>query len=134
MFEVFPTMSLENYEEVHEGMEVLTCGFPKGNLLYEELGTVSSSFSRGIVSSIIPNAGVARAHVKGFQLDLRATYGNSGGPVFSSKTGQVFGILQGGVSDIHNHHLFSRAESIYGLIDTGMIDSALNAPKRPPRT
>ena len=51
--------------------------------LHDQIGTVTSSFTKGMISSIIPAHGVAREHVRGFQLDLTATNGNSGGPVFS---------------------------------------------------
>ena len=117
----YPTVPLEDFDAIHEGMEVGTCGFPLGNKLFDQIGTATSSFSRGIVSSIIPTADATREHVKAFQLDLRATHGNSGGPVFGWETGQVLGVLQGGVDDDYGHHLFSRAESIYRLLDSDVI-------------
>lgn len=123
----YPTVETENFENIHEGMEIATCGFPLGNLLFKQLGTVTSSFSRGIVSSIIPTPGASRKDVSGFQLDLRATHGNSGGPVFSWDTGRVFAVLQGGVSDQHGGFLFSRAESVYRLLDEGVVDQMLAA-------
>jgi S1-C subfamily serine protease len=121
----YPIIDLEDIEEIHEGMEIATCGFPMGNMLFNQLGTVTSSFSRGIISSIIPAAGVDREHLKGYQLDLRATHGNSGGPVFSWASGRVIGILQGGVNDEYGNHLFSRAESVYRLLDLGIVDRIL---------
>ena len=127
----YPTVPIEDFEEIREGMEIATCGFPLGNKLFEQLGTVTSSFSRGIVSSIIPTAGVAREHIGGFQLDLRATHGNSGGPVFNWATGRVFGVLQGGVDDDYGNHLFSRAESIYRLLDGGIVEEFLEL-RQPP--
>lgn len=127
----YPTVPIEDFDRIYEGMEIGTCGFPLGNMLFEQLGTVASSFSRGIVSSIIPTPGAAREHVKGFQLDVRATHGNSGGPVFSWDTEQVFGVLQGGVNDEYGNHLFSKAESIYRLLDLGSVDEVLQM-KRPP--
>jgi S1-C subfamily serine protease len=93
----FPTLPIAEYEELHEMMEIGTCGYPLGNVLQEQIGTVTSSFTKGIISSIIPAPDVAREHLRGFQLDLTATNGNSGGPVFSMATGRVFGVLQGGV-------------------------------------
>ena len=120
----FPTVPFEDYEDIHEGMDVGTYGFPKGNLLYEELGTVSSSLSKGSISSIIPIAGLQAKHVEAFQLHLTATHGNSGGPVFSLETGKAFGVLQGGALDKRGHLLFSTAESVYRLVD-GMIANAL---------
>lgn len=125
----FPTMAIEDFENVHDGLEVATCGFPLGNLLFEQLGTVTSSLSRGIVSSTIPTSGVSRDHVTGFQLDLKTTHGNSGGPVFCWETGRVFGVLQGGINDQYGNHLFSRAESVYRLVDAGLVERVLNPPR-----
>ena len=78
-------------------MSVGICGFPLGNRLFDELGTVTSSLSQGVVSAFIPSAGLQQKDVRAFQLDARATHGNSGGPVFSWETGRVFGVLQGGI-------------------------------------
>ncbi len=125
----YPTVDIEEFESLHEGLEVGTCGFPLGNLLFEQLGTVTSSFSRGIVSSIIPAAGVGRRDVTGFQLDVRATHGNSGGPVISWSNGRVFGVLQGGVSDQYGSFLFSHAESLYRLLDDGVVEDILKAQR-----
>ena len=127
----YPTVEIEEFENVHEGMEAATCGFPLGNLLFKHLGTVTSSFSRGIVSSVIPAPGVSRRDATAFQLDLRTTHGNSGGPVFSWATGRVFGVLQGSVSDPYGAFLFSRAESVYRLLDGGAVEDLL-AAQRPP--
>jgi S1-C subfamily serine protease len=123
----YPTVGFEDFENIHEGLEIATCGFPMGNLLFQQLGTVSSSFTRGILSSIIPAAGTNREYVTAFQLDLRATHGNSGGPVFSWESGRVLGVLQGGVSDRYGQFLFSRAESVYRLLDEGLVDQLARA-------
>jgi len=127
----YPVMEFEDFGNVHDGMELATCGFPMGNRLFSQLGTVSSSFTRGILSSIIPAAGTSRPHVTGFQLDLRATHGNSGGPVFSWDSGKVLGVLQGGVTDQYGNFLFSHAESVYRLLDAGLIDTLLTADSPP---
>ena len=70
--------------------------FPLGSVLQEQLGTITSSFTKGMISSIIRAQGIAREHLRGFQLDLTATNGNSDGPVFCLATGHVFGALQSG--------------------------------------
>jgi hypothetical protein len=62
----YPDLDIENYAEIGEGDEVVTCGFPLGNYLQDQLGTVTSSFTRGIISSIIPAQGVAVEYLKGF--------------------------------------------------------------------
>ena len=104
-------------------MEIATCGFPLGEWLHDQIGTVTSSFTKGMISSIIPAQGVPREHVRGFQLDLTATNGNSGGPVFSTTTGGVFGVLQG--APIHPRTGqtvgLTKAEPIYPLFDTDLL-------------
>ena len=92
--EGYPTFSIADYAELHEMMEIATCGFPLGEALHHQIGTLTSSFTKGMISSIIPAQGVAREHVRGFQLDLTATNGNSGGPVFSAETGRVMGFVR----------------------------------------
>jgi S1-C subfamily serine protease len=106
-------------------MEVATCGFPLGEALHDQIGTVTSSFTKGMISSIIPAQGIALRHLRGFQLDLTATNGNSGGPVFSLATGRVFGVLQGGVIHPENGQIvqgLTKAEPIYPLFDTDLVD------------
>jgi len=118
----FPFVELDDpSSRIEDGSDVAVCGFPNGNLLMNTLGTVSSSFSRGIVSSVVPSAGVSLDRVRGYQLDLRATHGNSGGPLFCWDTGRVIGILQGGVDDIHGKHLFSYAGSIHRALAGDLI-------------
>jgi S1-C subfamily serine protease len=120
----YPTLPIADYEELHEMMEIATCGFPLGESLHDQIGTVTSSFTKGIISSIIPAPGIAREHVKGFQLDLTTTNGNSGGPVFSLATGRVFGVLQGGVMHPDKYVVqgLKKAEPLYPLFDTDLID------------
>lgn len=115
----YPTLEIEDFSKIYEGMELSTCGFPLGNFMQEQIGTVTSSFTRGSLSSIIPSPGAAVEHIKGFQLDLTATYGNSGGPVFSVESGKVFGVLQGGIVSEKGVLVpgISKAEPVYPLIN-----------------
>lgn len=126
--EGYPTLPVAEYSELHEMMDVGTCGFPLGSVLQEQLGTVTSSFTKGMISSIIPAQGINREHLRGFQLDLTATNGNSGGPVFCLSTGQVFGVLQGGAQHPETGHVvqgLAKAEPIYPLLESGLIDKLL---------
>jgi len=120
----YPSLPIAEYAELREMMEIATCGFPLGDSLHDQLGTVTSSFTKGMISSIIPAQGMAREDVRGFQLDLTATNGNSGGPVFSLAKGQVFGVLQG--IAIHPQmnlpvQGLTKAEPIYPLFDTDLL-------------
>lgn len=115
----FPFLEIEDYKNIYEGDEIATCGFPLGNYLQEQLGTITSSFTKGIVSSIIPASNVPQKYLKGFQLNLTATHGNSGGPVFSLATGKVFGVLQGGVVDHERKPIpnLIKAEPVYPVLE-----------------
>ena len=116
----YPFLEIEDYLQIHEGDEIAICGFPLGTLLQKELGTVTSSFTRGMVSSIIPCSGVDLKYLDGFLLDITATHGNSGGPVFSLKTGKVFGVLTRGVLDLGREIVpgIVKAEPIYPILET----------------
>ncbi len=111
-------------------MEIATCGFPLGNRLGDQIGTLTSSFTRGIVSSIIPASGVPEEHLKGFQLNLTATHGNSGGPVFSLRSGKVFGVLERGVRGTDGELLqgLVKAEPIYPVLDHDSLKRMIEAP------
>ena len=114
----FPFVEIENYDEICEGNEIGTCGFPLGNYLYEQIGTITSSFTTGVISSIIPSQGCNKEYLKGFQLGITATHGNSGGPVFSISSGKVFGVLQGGVFHNKGEILqgIAKAEPVYPVL------------------
>ena len=127
----YPTLLIADYGGLHEMMEIATCGFPLGEVLCDQLGTVTSSFTKGVISSIIPAQGVSLRHLRGFQLDLTATNGNSGGPVFSPQTGKVFGVLQGGaVHPVTGHPVqgLTKAEPIYPLFADDVLDRLRRRP------
>lgn len=118
----YPTLPIADYSELHEMMEIGICGFPLGEALHDQLGTVTSSFTKGMISSIIPAPGVAREHLKGFQLDATATNGNSGGPVFSLATGKVFGVLQSGAMHPGGYPIgLAKAEPVYPIFEHDLV-------------
>jgi S1-C subfamily serine protease len=123
----FPQLEVGNYSDVYEGMEVWTCGFPLGSYLQKKIGTITSSFTKGIISSIIPSPGTSLEHLKGYQLNLTATHGNSGGPVFSPDTGKVYAVLQRGVSDPNGNIVqgITRAEPIYPIFEHDSLSRIL---------
>jgi hypothetical protein len=87
-----------------------------------------------MMSAILPAQGIAPEHLKGFQLDLLSAPGNSGGPIFDSTTGKVFGVLQGGRVDPKGNPILGMtiAEPIYQAFDQGLIDKLL-AHAMPPQ-
>lgn len=126
----FPSLEIEEFDQIYEGMEIAICGFPLGNYLSNQIGTITSSFTKGILSSIIPMPGCAKEHLSGFQLDITATHGNSGGPVFNIENGKVFGVLQRGVVDQQDKLLpgIVKAEPVYPLIEKNLLESILTDP------
>jgi hypothetical protein len=120
----FPFLEIEDYQNICEGDEIATCGFPLGNFLQEQLGTITSSFTKGIISSIIPGPNVHQKSLKGFQLNLTATRGNSGGPVFSLDTGKVFGVLQCGTIDHKGEVVpnITKAEPVYPVFEHNSLE------------
>lgn len=125
----YPHLEVESLSDLYEGMEIGTCGFPLGNELQDQVGTKTSSFTQGILSSIAPTAQCSEEVVKKFQLNIIATNGNSGGPVFSWATGKALGILQGGPKRDDGSALpgIALAEPIYFLFRTGMIEKIRNS-------
>jgi hypothetical protein len=126
----FPHLEVEDYSEVHEGLDAAICGFPLGNYLADQVGTITSSFTRGIVSSILPVPGTRREYLKGFQLNIAATNGNSGGPVFSMKSGKVFGVLSEAVTHPQGFIVqgLTKAEPIYPILGNDLLQRMLDAP------
>jgi len=120
----FPFVEIEYYKNVCEGDEIATCGFPLGNYLHEQLGTATSSFTTGIISSIIPAPNAPQKYLKGFQLNLTAAPGNSGGPVFSLTTGKVFGVLQAGPVDPKGNVVpnLTKAEPVYPVFEHDFLN------------
>ena len=131
--EGYPTLPIADYSELHEMMEIATCGFPLGEVLQDQLGTFTSSFTKGMISSILPAQGVELEHLRGFQLDLTATNGNSGGPVFSLQSGKVFGVLQRGAVHPESGHMvqgITKAEPIYPFFMGDLLDRLKHGPGR----
>jgi S1-C subfamily serine protease len=123
----FPTLEIADYADLHEMMGVATCGYPYGDFLWGQVGSVTSSFTQGTMSAILPAQGIVREHLKGFQLDLLSAPGNSGGPIFCTETGKVFGVLQGGPVDPKGNPILgiTTAEPVFPAFDQGLIEKLL---------
>jgi hypothetical protein len=126
----FPYLEIASYDEVREGQEVGACGFPLGNYLYEKIGTVGSSFTKGIVSSVIPTADVQLEYLKGFQLNLFASHGSSGGPVFIYESGRAFGAIESNVigKDGEPVRGLVKATPIYPVLENDSVRRILKTP------
>jgi S1-C subfamily serine protease len=127
----YPFLGIEDYQELREGDEIGLCGFPLGNYLFDQLGTVTSSFTKGILSSIIPGPNASIELLGGFQLNITATNGNSGGPVFSLASGRVFGVLTLGVVHPNGGIVqgLVKAEPVYPVAEPDFIERLRRAPQ-----
>jgi hypothetical protein len=130
----YHTIEIADFNELHEMQEIAICGFPLRGGLFDHPETVSSSFTAGTISSIVPRAGVSASDVKGYELELTATIGNVGGPVFSLESGKVFGVLQGSVRRprIRASDGIAKAEPIHPAIEHGVIQRFIDGTHRPP--
>jgi S1-C subfamily serine protease len=126
----YPVVEIEDYAEIHEGLEVGTCGFPLGDFLKQQIGAVTSSFNFGRISTISPYEGVEEARVQLFQLDITATHGNSGGPVFNQNSQKIIGVLQGGIlhpsGDLQPG--FVRCEPVYRILADNAVEFVKSRP------
>ena len=100
------TVDIADYGDLYEMMDAATCGYPFGDYLWRQTGSVSSSFTTGALSTICPLPGIALEHLHSFQLDLTSFAGNSGGPVFSvHRNIELVGILVGGYEYIDSVYI-----------------------------
>jgi S1-C subfamily serine protease len=79
-----------------EGDEIAVCGYPLGNRLHGDLlGGVllQPSFSGGIVSAVVPFSGAPVGLTQVVQISAMVNPGNSGGPAFDVRTGDVIGTV-----------------------------------------
>jgi S1-C subfamily serine protease len=79
-----------------EGDDVAICGYPLGMALHQDLlGGVmlSPSFSRGIVGAVLPHPQAPLHNRTMLQIDAMINQGNSGGPVFDVRNGNVVGVV-----------------------------------------
>jgi S1-C subfamily serine protease len=123
----FPVVNIAEPEEVNEGDEIGICGFPLGEHLHDLLGTVTASFTKGIVSSIVPGPGARRDLIKAFQVDAGAAPGNSGGPVFFWDTGRVFGALEAGLPLKSEASHLNKATALHHLPDAESLEALKRA-------
>lgn len=91
--QALPTLKLGDSSGIHEGEEVGVCGFPLGLRLPRgaELHQLTPIAQKGIISAILPYAGIGNPHA--FQLDIHVNPGSSGSPVFRADNGEVIGIV-----------------------------------------
>ncbi len=89
-------------EQIREGLEVATAGFPMGTDALTAPGYLhqtTPTLQKGIVSAVLPFECEA-PHA--LMINVMTQGGASGSPVFTLDTGEVIGILYAGLNDIQN--------------------------------
>ena len=94
-----PSLRIDD-SPIQEGMEVATAGYPMGTVALRAPGWIhqmTPTLQRGIVSAILPFA-CDTPH--GIAINVMTQGGASGSLVFYPNTGEVAGVLYGGLFDI----------------------------------
>ncbi|MFH1882556.1 MAG: serine protease [Planctomycetota bacterium] len=94
-----PSLRIDD-SPIQEGMEVATAGFPMGTDALQAPGWIhqmTPTLQRGIVSAVLPFA-CNTPHA--FTINVMTQGGASGSPVFYTNTGEVAGVLYGGLFDL----------------------------------
>ncbi len=91
-----PTVKLNDRLNVlTEGVEVGTAGFPLGTTPLRLTQSVGPTLQRGIICAVFPFPGT---NPHGFAINVMSHPGASGSPVFLSNSGEVIGIVYGGLA------------------------------------
>jgi len=91
---------ISDLDDISEGAEVATAGFPMGTDALTAPGylhQITPTLQRGIVSAVLPFAST-RPHA--FTINVMTQGGASGSPVFDSSSGEVLGVLYAGLNDL----------------------------------
>jgi len=94
-----PIVKIDSRSVIDEGTEIATAGFPMGTDALMAPGWIhqlTPTLQRGIVSAVLPFP-CSTPHA--YSVNIMAQGGASGSPVFLCDTGDVVGILYGGLND-----------------------------------
>jgi len=85
----------DNLAVLREGVEVATAGYPLGNIPFQLNQSIGPTLQRGIISAVFPFPGT---NPHSFAINVMSHGGASGSPVFLADSGEVIGILYGGLN------------------------------------
>ncbi len=142
-----------NLEEIKEGREIATAGFPMGTETLTAPGylhQLTPTLQKGIISAVLPFP-CATPH--SIMINIMVQGGASGSPVFLPETGDVIGILYAGLEEkrktksglpikirqkieqfepsIHSHY-FTSPTNISYIVPAHYIENMLNTVKADP--
>lgn len=119
-----------------EGMELATAGFPMGRETFTAPGylhQIGPTLQTGVLSALLPFPNT-RPHA--FILDILSLGGQSGSPIFHPDTGDILGILYGGLEEPAVTEIikdgYKRPTSITYGIPAGLIHAGIEAAKQLP--
>ncbi len=117
--EPFPTVKL-GQDLVNAGVPIATTGYPLPPILMRNGLNLDSSSASGISSGLRTTDGSGLIPRSAMQMDVMTYGGNSGGPVFIRSTGEVVGVVQGGLgnSALNFAVPISRVKAL--LVDAGV--------------
>jgi len=125
-----PVLKINDKTELlREGLEVATAGFPMGTDALRAPGwlhQITPTLQRGIVSAVLP---FRCASPHGFSINVMTQGGASGSPVFLPETGEVIGILYGGLNDYSltkNKDVYKVPTNISYVVPAHFIYKSLN--------
>lgn len=118
----------DNRKILCEGLEIATAGFPMGTDALRAPGwlhQITPTLQKGIVSAVLPFR-CASAH--GFSINIMTQGGASGSPVFLPETGEVIGVLYGGLNDYSltkNKDIYAMPTNISYVVPSHFISKSL---------
>jgi S1-C subfamily serine protease len=134
-----PVLELNSdWEILKEGMELATAGFPLGReTLYAPgyLHHIGPTLQTGILSALLP---FPRSRPHAFIMNILSLDGQSGSPIFHPNTGEVLGILYGGLENkknmnYKNNYLeYSQPTSLSYCLPSGLIEVGVKTAQKEP--
>lgn len=132
-----PILKLQSdWHVLKEGMELATAGFPMGRDTLTAPGylhQMGPTLQKGILSALLP---FPRTIPHAFILDVLSINGQSGSPVFLPETGEVVGILYGGLPETAftktNDDEYLKPTSITYVLPAGQIEESIKESKKMP--
>lgn len=107
-----PVAKLTQEVKIREGRRIATSGYTMGtNALLESgfIKHVSPTLQSGIVAGVFPSPFGAPT---GFSIDVMTQKGASGSPIFCVETGEILGVLHGGLKEEYTNSLADLGEEL----------------------
>jgi S1-C subfamily serine protease len=123
-----PVAKINYAHDTVEGEEVAFAGFPFGERLMAEdwIGKVvqlGPTLRRATVAALLPRPPIANAYL--LLLDAMSQAGSSGSPVFDTRTGEMIGLLRGGVQDPDTKASLGLCYAVPGRLIRDLVEPAL---------